>query len=153
MWTETYFWISRQELPWSPQATAIPMWCRDPATSLGIDSHFGDGYLYPEHGELAEKLAAIAPAKGAKKVYFGKSGAEAIQAAIKLARYHTSGEKFIAFYGCFHGRTMGALSLTASKAVQRKGFGSLLSGVFHAPYPDHTAGKRAATFRGLPCLH
>ena len=55
---------------------------------------------------------------------------------MKLARYHTRREKFIAFYGCFHGRTMGALSLTASKAVQRQRFGSLIPGVFHAPYPD-----------------
>ena len=84
--------------------------------------------------------------KGQKKVYFGNSGAEAIEAAIKLARYHTRREKFIAFYGCFHGRTMGALSLTASKAVQRKGFGSLLGGVFHAPYPDvYHLGPRAAS--------
>lgn len=105
----------------------------------------GTDFYIPNMVELAEKLAAIAPMKGAKKVYFGNSGAEAIEAAIKLARYHTKREKFIAFYGCFHGRTMGALSLTASKAVQRKGFGSLLSGIFHAPYPDvYHLGPRAA---------
>ena len=54
---------------------------------------------------------------------------------MKLARYHTRRDKFIAFFGGFHGRTMGALSLTASKAVQRRGFGPLVPGVFHAPYP------------------
>ena len=106
----------------------------------------GTDFYIPNMAELAEKLAEIAPMKGQKKVYFGNSGAEAIEAAIKLARYHTRREKFIAFYGCFHGRTMGALSLTASKAVQRKGFGSLLGGVFHAPYPDvYHLGPRAAS--------
>jgi 4-aminobutyrate aminotransferase len=85
---------------------------------------------------LAKRLAAVAPGKEAKKVYFGNSGTEAIEAAIKLARYHTRRDKIIAFHGCFHGRTLGALSLTASKAVQRKGFGALLAGVFHIPYPN-----------------
>lgn len=93
-------------------------------------------FYYEGMVDLAEKLAAIAPGKEAKKVYFGNSGTEAIEAAIKLARYHTRREKIIAFYGAFHGRTMGSLSLTASKAVQRKGFGSLLSGVFHVPYAN-----------------
>ena len=97
-------------------------------------------FYYPGMVELAEKLAAIAPGKDAKRVYFGNSGAEAIEAAMKLARYHTKRDKFIAFYGCFHGRTLGALSLTASKSVQRKGFGSLLGGVFHAPYPNTYRG-------------
>ena len=96
----------------------------------------GTDFYYPSLVELAEKLSEIAPGKGPKRVYYGNSGTEAVEAAMKLARYATGREKFIAFYGGFHGRTMGALSLTASKAVQRKGFGSLLSGVFHAPYPD-----------------
>jgi len=69
-------------------------------------------------------------------VYFGNSGAEAIEAAMKLARYHTGREKFIAFTGAFHGRTLGALSLTGSKVVQRKGFGPLIPGVYHAHFPD-----------------
>jgi 4-aminobutyrate aminotransferase len=93
-------------------------------------------FYYPGMIELAEKLAAIAPGSTPKRVYFGNSGTEAIEAAMKLARYHTRRDKFIAFNGCFHGRTFGSLSLTASKAVQRKNFGSLLAGVFHAPYPD-----------------
>jgi 4-aminobutyrate aminotransferase len=90
--------------------------------------------------ELAEKLASIAPGKSAKRVYFGNSGTEATEAAMKLARYHTRRDKFIAFHGCFHGRTMGSLSLTASKAVQRRHFGTLLAGVFHAPYPNTYRG-------------
>ena len=93
-------------------------------------------FYYPGLVELAERLGAVAPGKEAKKVYFGNSGTEAIEAAIKLARYHTRRDKIIAFQGCFHGRTLGALSLTASKAVQRRGFGALLAGVFHIPYPN-----------------
>jgi 4-aminobutyrate aminotransferase len=93
-------------------------------------------FYYEGIADLAARLSAITPGKEPKKVYFGNSGAEAIEAAIKLARYHTRRDKIIAFHGCFHGRTLGALSLTASKAVQRKGFGALLAGVFHIPYPN-----------------
>ncbi|MFZ0580840.1 MAG: acetyl ornithine aminotransferase family protein [Candidatus Acidiferrales bacterium] len=100
----------------------------------------GTDFYYPSMVELAEKLASIAPGKEAKRVYFGNSGAEAIEAAIKLVKFHTKRDKLIAFHGAFHGRTMGALSLTASRAVQRKGFGTLLSGVFHMPFPDTYRG-------------
>jgi 4-aminobutyrate aminotransferase len=100
----------------------------------------GTDFYYPNMAELAEKLGAIAPGKEAKRVYFGNSGAEAIEAAIKLAKYHTKRDKLIAFHGAFHGRTMGALSLTASRSIQRKGFGTLLSGVFHMPFPDTYRG-------------
>jgi len=96
----------------------------------------GTDFYYPSLARYAEELARIAPGKSPKRVYLGNSGTEAVEAAMKLARYHTRRDKFIAFYGSFHGRTMGALSLTASKAVQRKGFGTLLSGVFHIPYPN-----------------
>lgn len=96
----------------------------------------GTDFYYENMVTLAEKLAEIAPGKAPKRVYFGNSGTEAIEAAMKLARYKTKRDKFIAFYGCFHGRTMGSLSLTSSKAVQRKGFGPLLGGVAHVPYPD-----------------
>jgi 4-aminobutyrate aminotransferase len=96
----------------------------------------GTDFYYENMAVLAQKLASIAPGDDAKCVYFGNSGTEAVEAAIKLARFHTRREKIIAFYGGFHGRTMGALSLTASKAVQRKGFGGLLSGVFHIPYAN-----------------
>jgi 4-aminobutyrate aminotransferase len=100
----------------------------------------GTDFYYENMPRLAEKLASIAPGAEPKRVYFGNSGAEAIEAAIKLAKYHTKRDKLIAFHGAFHGRTMGALSLTASRAVQRKGFGTLLSGVFHMPYPDTYRG-------------
>src|ERR1700740_3184731 len=100
----------------------------------------GTDFYYPNLVELAEKLASLAPGKEPKRVYFGNSGAEAIEAAIKLAKYHTKRDKLVAFHGAFHGRTMGALSLTASRAVQRKGFGTLLSGVFHMPFPDTYRG-------------
>jgi len=100
----------------------------------------GTDFYYSSLAELAKKLSSISPGKEPKKVYFGNSGAEAIEAAIKLAKYHTKRDKLIAFHGAFHGRTIGALSLTASRAVQRKGFGTLLSGVFHTPYPDTYRG-------------
>lgn len=94
----------------------------------------GTDFYYESQVRLAEKLAALAPGKGKKKVFFTNSGAEAIEAAIKLARYHTKREKLIAFFGAFHGRTLGALSLTASKVVQRENFGPLLPGVVHVGY-------------------
>ena len=94
----------------------------------------GTDFYYENMVELGERLAALAPGQGPKRVYFGNSGAEAVEAAMKMARYHTGRDKFIAFLGGFHGRTLGALSLTGSKAVQRKGFGPLVPGVIHAPY-------------------
>lgn len=96
----------------------------------------GTDFYYPLLAQLAEKVAQIAPGRTPKRVYFGNSGTEAMEAAMKLARYHTRRHRFIAFLGCFHGRTLGSLSLTASKAVQRNGFGPLLSGVTHVPYPN-----------------
>ena len=94
----------------------------------------GTDFYYENMVTLAERLAGTLP--GPRRVYFGNSGAEANEAAMKLARYHTHRNKFIAFFGGFHGRTMGALSLTASKAVQRRGFGPLVPGIYHVPYPD-----------------
>jgi 4-aminobutyrate aminotransferase len=96
----------------------------------------GTDFYYENMVQLAEKLASVAPSAGAHRVYFGNSGAEATEAAMKLARHHTGRDKFIAFAGSFHGRTMGALSLTGSKVVQRKGFGPLVPGVYHAQFPD-----------------
>lgn len=95
----------------------------------------GTDFYYESMPQLAERLAKTVPGSEGKRVYFGNSGTEAVEAALKLARYATRRDKVIAFYGAFHGRTMGALSLTASKAVQRKGFGALLAGVEHIPYP------------------
>ena len=96
----------------------------------------GTDFYYENMVQLAEKLAASAPGGLARRVYFGNSGTEAVEAAMKLARYKTGRDKFIAFYGGFHGRTMGSLSLTASKVVQRKGFGPLVPGAFHATFPE-----------------
>src|SRR3954470_12263973 len=95
----------------------------------------GTDFYYEGMVALAEKLAEIAPGDVARRVSFGNSGAEAVEGSIKLARYATGRDKLIAFYGSFHGRTMGALSLTARKATQRARFGPLVPGVTHAPYP------------------
>jgi 4-aminobutyrate aminotransferase len=95
----------------------------------------GTDFYYEELAALAEKLNEIAPGDVPRRVSFGNSGAEAMEGAIKLARYATGRDKIIAFFGSFHGRTMGALSLTSRKAVQRARFGPLVPGVIHAPYP------------------
>ena len=94
----------------------------------------GTDFYYRPQIVLAEKLARLAPGKGSKKVYFGNSGAEAVEAAFKLARWHTQRELNLAFYGAFHGRTMGALSLTASKTIQKKHYNPLVPGITHIPY-------------------
>jgi 4-aminobutyrate aminotransferase len=96
----------------------------------------GTDYYYPHQTELAEKLAAVTPGDFAKKVHYGNSGAEAIEAAIKAAVYTTGRQKFLAFRGAFHGRTYGTLSLTASKAAQRRGFGPQALDVTHVPYAN-----------------
>src|SRR3954447_14736234 len=96
----------------------------------------GTDFYYESMTELAERLSAVAPMKGPHRVYYGNSGAEAIEAALKLARYHTKRQQIIAFQGAFHGRTMGALSLTASKPQQRRRFAPLVPGVTHIPYPN-----------------
>src|SRR5258708_22919521 len=85
---------------------------------------------------LAERLSKIAPMPGPHRVYYGNSGAEAVECALKLARYHTKRQNVIAFFGAFHGGTRGALSLTASKPQQRRRFGPSLPGVTHVLYPD-----------------
>lgn len=95
----------------------------------------GTDFYYEGMVKLASKLASLVPGGLPRRVYFGNSGAEAIEAAIKLARYHTGRDKFVAFLGGFHGRTMGALSLTGSKVTQRRRFGPMLP-VQHIPYPD-----------------
>jgi 4-aminobutyrate aminotransferase len=96
----------------------------------------GTDFYYENMVALAEKLASLAPGGGPRRVYFGNSGTEAVEAALKMSRYATGRAQFISFFGSFHGRTMGALSLTGSKNVQRKGFFPLVPGVHHVPYPD-----------------
>ncbi|MGH9813942.1 MAG: acetyl ornithine aminotransferase family protein, partial [Candidatus Acidiferrales bacterium] len=94
----------------------------------------GTDFYYENMVELARKLEAIAPGPGPKRTFFTNSGTEAIEAALKLARWATGRTHFIAFYGCFHGRTYGSLSLTSSKPVQRERMGPFLPGVVHAPF-------------------
>lgn len=94
----------------------------------------GTDFYYENMVQLAERLAALTPGGLARRVYFGNSGTEAVEAAIKLARYHTGRGQFVAFVGAFHGRTMGSLALTGSKNVQKKGFFPMMPGAHHVPY-------------------
>jgi 4-aminobutyrate aminotransferase len=96
----------------------------------------GTDFYYEGMVTLAERLSKIAPMPGPHKIYYGNSGAEAVESALKLARYHTKRQQVIAFFGAFHGRTMGALSLTASKPQQKRRFSPLVPGVTHVRYPD-----------------
>jgi len=92
-------------------------------------------FLYKEVVDLGEELCGTTPGKWEKKVFFCNSGAESIEGAAKLARWHTRRQLFIAFISAFHGRTLGSLSFTASKPVQRRHFFPLVPGVTHVPYP------------------
>lgn len=98
----------------------------------------GTDFYYENIVTLGEKLNELVtggdPTREQRRVYYGNSGAEAVEAALKMARYHSGRDKFIAFFGAFHGRTMGALSLTGSRSIQKKGFAPLLGGVTHIPY-------------------
>ncbi|MEW6323355.1 MAG: acetyl ornithine aminotransferase family protein [Acidobacteriota bacterium] len=94
----------------------------------------GTDFYYEPQVRLAELMQEIAPFGGPKRTFFGNSGTEANEAAIKLARYYTRRHGVVGFFGSFHGRTMGSLSLTSSRAVQRRGFGPPLSGAYHTPY-------------------
>ncbi len=98
--------------------------------------HISGTDFYDEHlTDLATRLSAVAPMKGPHKFFYGNSGAEAVECALKLARYHTGRQHIIAFLGAFHGRTMGALSLTASKPQQKRRFAPLVPSVTHVRYP------------------
>jgi 4-aminobutyrate aminotransferase len=101
-------------------------------------------FYEPRYLELTEHLARIAPFAEAARVFLTNSGTEAVEGAIKLARHHTHRAGLIAFEGAFHGRTMGALSLTNSKIKQRAGFGPLLPMVYHAPYPRIRSWKEGS---------
>jgi 4-aminobutyrate aminotransferase len=96
----------------------------------------GTDFYYESMVQLAERLSKIAPMRGPHRVYYGNSGAEAVECALKLARYHTKRQNVIAFFGAFHGRTMGAVSLTASKPQQHRRFAPFVPGVTHIRYPD-----------------
>ena len=96
----------------------------------------GTDFYYENMVQLAETLARLVPGGQPRRVYFGNSGTEAIEAAIKLARHQTGRGQFIAFRGAFHGRTMGSWALTASKSIQKKGFFPMMPGVHHIPYAN-----------------
>ena len=96
----------------------------------------GTDFYYPVQSHLAERLSQKLPGAGGGKVFFSNSGAEAVECALKLARHRTRRPYLISFFGAFHGRTMGALSLTASKTVQKEGFAPLVPGIHHATYGD-----------------
>src|SRR5262245_34179002 len=96
----------------------------------------GTDFYYEPQVQLGEALSAIAPMPGPHRTFFGNSGTEANEAALKLAKYHTKRHNLIAFLGSFHGRSMGSLSLTASKITQRRGFGPFVPGTYHAPYAN-----------------
>jgi 4-aminobutyrate aminotransferase len=98
--------------------------------------HISSDYHHEKWVELSEALDRIAPFAEDAVVFLANSGAEAVEAAIKLARYHTKRPRFVGFYGGFHGRTMGALSFTSSKITQRRGFFPTMPGVVHVPFPD-----------------
>jgi 4-aminobutyrate aminotransferase len=95
----------------------------------------GTDFYYEHMTALADRLSAIAPMPGPHKFYYGNSGAEAVECALKIARYHTGRQNIISFFGAFHGRTMGALSLTGSKPQQKRRFAPLVPGVHHIRYP------------------
>jgi 4-aminobutyrate aminotransferase len=92
-------------------------------------------FFYEDYVDLGEELSKVLPMKGQKKIFYGNSGAEAIEAAMKVSRWHSGRQGFIAYIGSFHGRTMGAVSLTASKPYQRCRFSPLIPGVEHIFYP------------------
>ena len=115
----------------------------------------GTDFYYDLMPRVAERLSALAPMAGPHKFYYGNSGAEAVECALKLARYHTGRQNIISFLGSFHGRTMGALSLTASKPQQKRRFGPFVPGVTHVRYPyayrGCSGGPQAAEAFGLSC--
>ncbi len=115
----------------------------------------GTDFYYAPQVALAEKLASLAPGENGKRIYFGNSGAEAMEAAFKLTRWHTRRELNIAFFGAFHGRTMGALSLTASKTIQKKHYYPFVPGVTHIPYPYCYRCPENLCYPecGLACVH
>jgi 4-aminobutyrate aminotransferase len=116
--------------------------------------HISPDFYCPPYVEVAAKLAEIAPGEQEWKVFLTNSGAEAVEGALKLARYVTGRHRFIAFLGAFHGRTLGTISLTASKPQYRSGFGPLLTDVTHVPYANclHCHYNLTHPDCGLACL-
>src|SRR6202158_5861601 len=117
----------------------------------------GTDFYYDLMPRVAARLSAIAPMPGPHRFYYGNSGAEAIECAMKLARYHTGRQNIISFLGSFHGRTMGALSLSASKPQQKRRFAPFVPGITHVRYPyayrGCSGGPQAEEEFGLSCAH
>jgi 4-aminobutyrate aminotransferase len=111
----------------------------------------GTDFYYEPQIDLAQRLAESGPGKSPKRVFFTNSGAEALEAALKLARWHTGRSRAIAFFGAFHGRTYGAMSLSGSKLVHRKGFSPLVPDIHHVPYP-RGCHDCDAPGSGCPCV-
>jgi 4-aminobutyrate aminotransferase len=104
----------------------------------------GTDFYYQPQIDLAQRLAESAPGKSRKRIFYTNSGAEALEAALKLARWHTGRSRAIAFFGAFHGRTYGAMSLSGSKVVHRRGFAPLVPEIHHAPFPRGCPGCAVA---------
>ena len=114
--------------------------------------HISSDYHHEKWVELSEALDRIAPFAEDAVVFLSNSGTEAVEAAIKLARYHTKRPRFVGFYGGFHGRTMGALAFTASKYKQQQGFFTPMPGVTHVPYPNDFRPLLAGDDQGTAVL-
>jgi 4-aminobutyrate aminotransferase len=104
----------------------------------------GTDFYYEPQIDLAQRLAEVAPGSSPKRVFYTNSGAESLEAALKLARWHTGRARAIAFFGAFHGRTYGAMSLSGSKVVHRRGFSPLVPEIHHVPYPRGCTACRDA---------
>ena len=136
MSTGTSIWISAQASRWRRPGIRHPDVVRAITEQASRFLHISTDYYHEPQVALGEVLASIAPIGDRARTFFSNSGTEAVEAAIKLARYHTKRFNIIAFLGSFHGRTLGSLALTSSRTVQRRGFGPMAPGVFHAPYPN-----------------
>jgi 4-aminobutyrate aminotransferase len=111
----------------------------------------GTDFYYQPQIDLSQRLAEAAPGPSAKRVFFTNSGAEALEAALKLARFHTGRTRVIAFLGAFHGRTYGAMSLSGSKLVHRRGFSPLVPDIHHVPFPETCAAGGNCAAVGEQC--
>jgi 4-aminobutyrate aminotransferase len=111
----------------------------------------GTDFYYKPQIDLAQRLAELSPGRSPKRVFFTNSGAEALEAALKLARWHTGRSRALAFFGAFHGRTYGAMSLSGSKVVHRRGFSPLVPDIHHVPFP-RGCGQCADEAAGCACV-
>ena len=122
---------------------------RHPGSGEQTNPHVWDGFLLPAANRSGAAFVRTAPGPSPKRVFFTNSGAEALEAGLKLARWHTGRSRALAFFGAFHGRTYGAMSLSGSKLVHRRGFSPLVPDIHHVPFPRGCQGCMAAG----ECLH